>query len=65
LEDEVLWLWPLSRKGYRLLERRDLDISRDSFMAYWRTFLFWYLINRRLTAILEVVFIVVVVVVVL
>lgn len=57
IEDEISWLWPFSSKGFRIVQRKkDLDIPRQAFFSYWIQFLAWYWIDRRLTAVLECVF---------
>lgn len=59
LEDEIQWLGPWSKKGTSLLKRKKtLAIPRQDFFSYWKKFLFWYWVNRRLTATLEIILIV-------
>lgn len=60
LEDEIHWLGPLSKKGYVIFKReKALAIPRQNFFSYWKKFLLWYITNRRLTAMLEIILIVV------
>lgn len=55
LEDEIQWLGPWSKKGYAIFKRKKaLAIPRQDFFSYWKKFLFWYWVNRRLTAMLEI-----------
>ncbi|MBI4252558.1 metal-dependent hydrolase [Candidatus Uhrbacteria bacterium] len=59
LEDEIQWLGPWSKKGYRIFKsRKDLAVPRHDFFSFWGKFLFWYWTNRRLTAALEIALIV-------
>lgn len=55
IEDEIRWLWPLSRKAYRLIIREDLSLPRESFFSYWKKFVTWYVQKRTITAVCEAV----------
>jgi len=55
IEDEIRWLWPFSKKLYRMKKSpEDLALPPQNFFSYWKKFIVWYVYNRTLTASLEV-----------
>lgn len=60
IEDEVRWLWPFSKKWYRMKKSpTDLALPPQNFFSYWIQFVRWYIQNRTVTATLELCLIVV------
>ncbi len=58
IQDEIRWLWPLSKKSFRMFRsKEDCVLPKEHFIGYWIKFVAWYLKKRTLTAVLEVVLI--------
>lgn len=58
IQDEIRWLWPLSKKPFRMVSsKEDLALPKERFFGYWIKFLMWYIQKRTLTATLEAVLI--------
>ncbi|MDP2630177.1 MAG: metal-dependent hydrolase [Candidatus Uhrbacteria bacterium] len=66
IEDEIRWLWPISKQSFRLITpKENLVLPKEPFFSYWRHFVVWYVKNRKITATLEAVMVLLFIIVLL